>query len=229
MNLRKADPGQGVTEEDRLDWRARALHWLDPDLLNQGEYMAALQKPLHRLVSENTLVALDNALLQTVGKGLAAFVDPGQDKDADPEPQRPGRRWPTLTLHTDRGPTSWCAVWFMMFGLRLNLVVLPDFSHDVWNDVKNAVFSIGWGAHLHAFTWVMNVPFGPWEGSKWFRIVQEGCTEALAVAAAWQDPLFQESIKSVLLAFLKLVRAVDDASQSICDDWVCSVHTIPCC
>ena len=42
------------------------------------------------------------------------------------------------TVSLDQGADGWAGCQFMLYNLMINLVVVPDPYHRVWNDVKSA-------------------------------------------------------------------------------------------
>ena len=69
-------------------------------------------------------------LVAATGAGWAAFKLP-EDRSGDP------LQWPWVTLTIDQGSDGWSAAFFMM-SIGVNILLLNDASHRVWNDFQLA-------------------------------------------------------------------------------------------
>ena len=103
-------------------------------------------RKLLRVAGFNYLLALDGQLQKTTGRGLSAFQCPESFVDAPVHSIElgPEKRVPTLSIAMDQGGGMFNSMFFCVYMLRLNCVVMADCSHRTWDDVKLAVAACGW-------------------------------------------------------------------------------------
>ena len=77
------------------------------------------------------------------------------------------------------------------------LQILPDNSHTLWNDTKNALKGAGLWTHTLLLVLLCNMSHGPWEEARWFRMLKAATTEFVS-QMDHTDPLFVEFIPHIL-------------------------------
>lgn len=80
-----------------------------------------------------------------------------------------------LMVSMDEGGINMAAMSYLLEKQNLDLVILRDPAHREWNDVKNAFNQAGLKTLLMETTFVLNLPYGPWEGARWFHSNKEAC------------------------------------------------------
>lgn len=101
-----------------------------------------------------------------------------------------------IVLTIDQGSKMYSAQWFMQHVLQLRLVVFPDPHHRTWNDALLGVGAAGLKYLLYEYMVVMNMPWGPWTSSEWFKGLGESWDTYLS-SANWRDDLFQAVYKHI--------------------------------
>eukprot|EP00974_Lingulodinium_polyedra_P027046 2609131-Lingulodinium_polyedra.AAC.1 len=89
----------------------------------------------------------------------------------------------------DEGSVGYSAMWYSMFFLRARLCMVRDIFHREWNDCKWAIAQAGLWHTVLLTSLVMNLCFGPWEGSGWFEKIKGSAADLLAKEGA-RGPLF---------------------------------------
>lgn len=94
-------------------------------------------------------------------------------------------------MASDRGSDLVAAKYFVKYHLKLNIDDVSDPSHDLHNDIKNAIAAGGLTAHnlLMCATW--NVPHGPWSEDTRYRQVVDGMEDLREFESPSTSPLFQ--------------------------------------
>lgn len=113
MQLRPGDAGDEPSEDWKKDYLDRAATWLGDSY--QGP--AKKRKSWHRLPSQHRMLAVDNALQHSTGKGVADFRDRRHaacDPSA-PELQQRGHLQATLTVSCDQCSMNMCFLWSPIF------------------------------------------------------------------------------------------------------------------
>ena len=59
----------------------------------------------------------------------------------------------------------------------MNIIVIWDPSHGVWNDVKVVLKECGFWLFIQLTTIAMNLPYGPWEDARWFECIKAAVVE----------------------------------------------------
>lgn len=80
---------------------------------------------------------------------------------------------PVLTMCIDQGSVGWSGAHYLMYKLKLRVLLLADPSHRAWRDARLAVSRAGlWDSVV-----LLGVPFGlnygPFSQAAWFRQSQE--------------------------------------------------------
>ena len=205
LNLgRIQDIGDHADEDQKATWQKLALAWrYDMDSVEDK-----MIRELHRTASYDWLLCLDNAVQQICGnpetkQGLNMFVHKyaeGQDKDT-PHLEQRGVRQAVLVVNMDRGPSGMCPLWFCIYFLSLHMLGIPDESHDNWNVVLGSIRDCGWTGVMHLMIWVLDLPHGPWEASKFWTDLVNGSWELLAhidendCMLLWLLPLIVEDMQ----------------------------------
>lgn len=153
----------------------------------RGKAKAKVVKPTKtgdqpRLHAQRLLLALDASFKSVVGRGLEMF-------SPSHEPALPVHDRPTLVLHSDEGPTGYAMAFYLLHHTRSRMVLIRDIYHREWNDVKNSLMEsrLWWVSLLTRIPF--NMSFGPWNGSKWWRVAQAGGKEVVAKEST-TNPLF---------------------------------------
>ena len=100
--------------------------------------------------------------------------------------------WPSATLTIDQGGDGWSAGFFLA-SLFLNIIIFPDMSHRVWNDVQLSIQDCGWWYILLLLVAIQNLDHGPWGAQKWFNETKDAVKQYLSVTTR-ACPLFQGSL-----------------------------------
>ena len=113
--------------------------WLDiaKDFYVQSADGATVQRKLNRAKVYQWLITTWHMLMCATGKGWSAFVQP-----ADKTLRGPLASWGSVTLAIDQGADGWSAAQYLM-STGVNLLLIGDPSHRIWNDVKLALQSAG--------------------------------------------------------------------------------------
>ena len=99
-------------------------------------------------------------------------------------------KWGILGFTIDQHSVGWCAVNYLKYGLRLLVSPLLDVFHRVWNDIKLALGRAGWWEAVLLSTIWININYGSYEGSKWWREATAAAEEYFAHHGSAQCPLF---------------------------------------
>lgn len=156
---------------------------------------------VQRVSGMKHMLAWDNALRGIGVKcGLATFAsDPA--KAAASIPDLPpivscADRPPSITFALDQGPQSFPTVFYMGYSLRLHVFWHYDASHRLWNDVKDSLAETGNWGFVCISTIVMNLDFGPWDGSEFYHRSAEALRH-FAVNASVSHPLFARFVADI--------------------------------
>ena len=143
------------------------------------------------------VLATDTMLQNMLGKGWLSWrvPDPAENEVGSVAPLA-HRFNPVITVTMDQGGDGWAGAHFMQQKLRVNLLLIGDFSHRVWNDVELALHhSALWRICLLAIV-MLNADHGPWGNAKWWEEAQSGVQEYLRVAST-SCPLFQTHLPNI--------------------------------
>ena len=127
------------------------------------------QKTLCRAKVFEWLAATAMFLVVATGTGWQQFqqsLDPGARGDA--------RLWKSLTLSIDQGSDGWSAAHFLL-SIGIVLLLVPDQSHRVWNDVQLGLDDAGVWFWALCLIVILNVDSGPWKGMRWWHEMRYGC------------------------------------------------------
>ena len=106
---------------------------------------------------------LDKALLIMLGVGFAYFMH-----STDEEDKRHHEGYhPTLVMHFDEASQGFAMIWYLL-DLPMRIVPIRDPFHREWNDCRLALSrsELWWVVLITSV--VVNLPFGPWDGSSWW-------------------------------------------------------------
>ena len=88
---------------------------------------------------------------------------------------------PVLGLAIDQGSDMWAVTFFCLNVLHMNLCVLFDSSHAVWNDCRLAIQSTpGLNMQMLMILLILNLNVGAFESANWFNQVREGSAHFVA-------------------------------------------------
>ena len=180
--------GAETTEAEKSAWanalralvsRAQSQAPAPDETAGKGSRSApAKPRKIPRLSALDLLTALDTQLEYTLGRGVAQFVPQGPALDTQPE--RLGS--PVLILCSDEASSNLSLVHWLQWKKGVRLVHLRDPLHREWNDVTDAIRKAGLWSTVLLSSVVFNLAFGPWQGSAWWRKLQEGGAEYAAKA-----------------------------------------------
>ena len=113
-----------------------------------------------------------------------------QHEDEEPIPIKLRLQQPKLTMVVDQHSVGWAAGHFLMYHLRLRLILLYDPSHRVARDLFLALGDTGFWevVMLQSIAW--NINWGPWDGAAFWRQVQEAAQNYRTALGHTGCPLF---------------------------------------
>lgn len=217
LRLRPEEAGAACSEEDIAAWRTCANSWVN----GHADAVAIPHRTRwFRLATQDYLFAMDNALLQMTSFGLDNFVHkPGANDLTLPESEQRGLRQPVLSIACDQGPIGFSAYFYKVHHMKIHAILLPDPSHGVWNDVRNALTKMGWYGSVVVLTFLQNMHFGPWLGQKFWNELQDGCKEAMAHSGSTPDEIFKTLVPHILNDKGDIARMSEtDIAQSLWDN-----------
>ena len=93
------------------------------------------------------------------GYGMSAFLPRAPSE----EPPQVSERQ-TLVFFSDEASPQFCMNMWLLYKLKLCYVPIRDLHHRYWNDVCNGLKKAGMWWVVLSTTFLVNLPFGPWEG-----------------------------------------------------------------
>ena len=119
---------------------------------------------------------------------------------------------PRLTMVVDQHSVGWAAGHFLMNHLKLRLFLLYDPSHRVARDLYLALGDTGFWevVMLQSIAW--NINWGPWDGSAFWRQVQESAENYRCALGHSSCPLFQSML-------WQIARDRDELDQLHSPEW----------
>ena len=182
------DGDKAAADEERREGYKREVAWLT------GSNPAAWQpKKRHRVGACRWLVDADNMLRQsTAAPGLHFF------QIGDQQPQDHPARWPLLSLCADRGSDGTCAIKWLQRVRNVNCDEFYDQSHDVSNDLINALQRAGLAPLRLCLTACWDVPHGPWASQARWRQVIDGIIDQRELCNPATSPLWQRRAQDML-------------------------------
>lgn len=139
------------------------------------------------------LVAVDHQLRISCGFGLVFFQQP-----PEVEKRTAATGWPTLSIHLDQGSDGWAAASWMAWFAGICVVVFPDVSHRLWNDVQGALKASGlWGMTL-MLQLVYNLDHGPWNSAEWLSKLKMGVQLYMKSTKPQDCPLFNMLLQDIV-------------------------------
>lgn len=178
-------------------WECGVKRYLDGQSVEEEK-----RTKIQRVQGTQHIVAWDNALQQVgIIGGIAQFCTPrdtwGLSINDLPLVDAPQGRLPCLVLALDQGPQSFPTSWFLLYHMHLNGFVIFDIYHRFWNDVKDALADCGLWTFVQASVVVMNLDFGPWDGSEFFERAATSLRHFLANATP-SHPLFLRFFSQIM-------------------------------
>eukprot|EP00971_Amphidinium_carterae_P293827 5833422-Amphidinium_carterae.1 len=151
-------------------------------------------------------------LMVASGRGWSQF-----QVDAEENLRPPAVEWPVAVVSVDQGSDGWCATHFLE-ACRHNVVVLPDMSHRVWNDLQLSLQDSALYAWCLCTLVLMNLDHGPWSGAKWWEQLKQGAVEYIRGADS-SCPVFQGHVgqieKELQLANVQTEASEDEIFQML--------------
>ena len=191
--LRLNDAGDKCSAAELQEWQSHSLRWMETSFV-EGEKTVEHKagKTQYRLHSAANLLALDRQLRVGSGLSLADFVY----KDPLKMPGAPQRQ-NILTMGCDQASTNWALSFFLMHHCGVSMVVMPDYSHGMDNDVCGAAKQAGLWPYVVWTTIVINMPWGPWAGQMFWGKLTLAWKEYMAHADNKRDALFQSLVDRI--------------------------------
>ena len=203
-HVRAAAAGENVTEADKQSWAAKFAKFIGE---GQAEDAKARQEkakkkekstPFNRAAAHDLLQAIDHALKVAIQSGLSAFLDEDEDPvpaggppaghppagppdDGAPAAPPAGARKlkPLLVVCIDQGPDNLAAIWFLLYCVKIRLVIIYDLSHREKNDIKLAIAEANYKNVVDETSLMFNLDYGPWDSAVWFSLTVEGALEMI--------------------------------------------------
>ena len=200
--LDRPDPDSVQLRQAKRDWATAAAEWCKAQT---GKAAAEKAKPqqLYRKKAYEWLLASNHALETMFAQGWRSFQIP-EDCSMSPE------SWPCITCALDQGSDGFCAVHFLEH-VRVNILVVNDASHRVWNDAQLALKDSGcWSLCMIGLV-LLNLDHGPWEGARWHSESQQAALEYNRLANA-ECPLFLQHLPRICL---ETGRRLQDANPEM--------------
>ena len=181
--------GARSSEAAAESWRDSAaglVRYLREGVLAQGSQ----KKKTHRRKAFLFLAKLEQQCKAMAGVDLRFFrIEVMKEK-------RPASQWPGLTLTTDQGPDNSCACNFLL-SRGVNLLVVSDSSHRVWNDVRQAFQGAGMMPMIMATCALINFDSGPWRSAEFFQQSKGACAELVATQGC-DNALVQQMLPALM-------------------------------
>jgi hypothetical protein len=187
----KADEDGQLQAADRDKWRHDALEYMRKARMDDQELQRVekvkRQSRLQRVAAYRHLKQIDAQLRATLagGEGLGTFRP---QTEVEKERRIPLEQLPLLVLTEDEHSVNMAAQWYLLYVKRLRMATWPDPWHRLWNDCMEGVKAAGFNLIIQLTTLCMNLPYGPWEGQKFFHEVAEAGADLLQLVDA-EDPL----------------------------------------
>ena len=190
----RPDEDAPLIAEDLAKWRKDAVEYMtmarmDAQQLSEMEKKKQEVK-LQRVASYRHLRHLDAQLRAVMPGclGLKTFTASASDEAGQ---KLRLEQLPLLILTEDEHSVNMASQWYMLYSQKLRLATYPDPWHRVWNDCSEGVKSSGFNIVVQLTTLCMNLPYGPWEGQKFFQEVAEAGSDLVQLMHP-EDPLLQE-------------------------------------
>ena len=87
---------------------------------------------------------------------------------------------PTLVLHFDEASPNIVMYCWLLYHMGLRVMAVRDVFHREWNDVQLAVKATGLWHVVLLSSLAFNLPYGPWDGSKWSHLMLEAARDLCA-------------------------------------------------
>jgi hypothetical protein len=203
------------TKEDidaaRRGWVDKALAFC---LEKTGEDSTTENKTkLHRMKSFAWLVAAEYQMKQCCGiSGWLHFQT--RKLPSDPFPASPGK-WPSITILSDQGSDGVCAQNFLAYHLGINILILKDTAHRVWNDTCLALKECRLWFVIIAFNAVCCCDHGPWQDSRWYTEACEAASAYDKLCSPEMCPIFEQNFEKIVLDLQPHDSFMDTSDPSI--------------
>ena len=200
--LDRPDPEKALVRQAKRDWATAAAEWCRGQT---GKVVESKPKApqLYRKKAYEWFLASNHALEVMCARGWKSFVV-AEDSTSEPS------SWPCVTCALDQGSDGWSAVHFLQH-CRVNILIVHDASHRVWNDCQLALKASGcWSLCLVGLV-LLNLDHGPWEGAKWHAEAQQAALEYSQVSHA-ECPLFLSHLPHICV---ETGRRLQDASPDV--------------
>eukprot|EP00974_Lingulodinium_polyedra_P084989 8226436-Lingulodinium_polyedra.AAC.1 len=123
------------------------------------------------------LLCLDQQLLAVTGQGLVQFFLEGTDQLVTHSVAALAQGfslWATevpqvIVLAADQGSGGWQAFHYLVYACHARCMMLNDPSHRGWNGLKKAMVDTGLWPFILILVVVLNLDFGPWDGSSFHQ------------------------------------------------------------
>ena len=168
--LRREMPGSAWTDAYRQQTYQEHFDFIrnrERDEENESKGVAKKAKMLatgERLAAYDVGRTLENMLLGHNGMGLERFLDNGD----------PGRM---LILTMDWEQKQWCLFWYLRNFLKLMVEAVPDVEHVRHRNLEAATDDSGFRLTANRRNVMVNVAYGPWNGSGFMNEITETTAE----------------------------------------------------
>jgi hypothetical protein len=200
--VQSAETGELVTaaviadaKDDEVERAAVQQSWqvFAEDFWNNSvESVAKAPKKLERTKVWTWLVTTWTMLVIATGRGWDQFIQSGPV-----DLRAPAISWPSISVAIDQGGDGFSACQFMLF-MGVNLLLLSDTSHRVWNDCQLAIHDCNLWYWCLCVIVMLNYENGPWEGCRWFEELRAGVWQWLRLST-WKDKLWQGAWENIKL------------------------------
>ena len=93
-----------------------------------------------------------------------------------------------LVLCSDRQSTQFCAMFFLMFKLLLNILFIADPAHVSWRAILDAITKAGYGAAVDTAKAMYNIAYGPFQKSAFYKYLVHAAAD-ISASLKSNDPL----------------------------------------
>ena len=175
-----------MTAEEHGDWRAESIDFLRRPVEESApckrKRLAKTQYSQERLPTLDWMRAIEHQLRSAAGLSLKTYDWSEHLKGATIEdgvvsfPPIMGAPMnsvpPVLLLCGDQYSVQTCGASYLKYHLKLGFDMLADVYHSSWNSTQEAVAAAGFRGTLTAGITVVNLAYGPFHRSAWFRHLQ---------------------------------------------------------
>lgn len=196
MAVQVEDIDQQVEEARAEEWQLASAAFAD----GAGWEDIKLTK-VHRVQGMKHMLVWDNALRGIgVASGFKLFVaDRELAQRAIPDlplSSSPTDRPASIVFALDQGPQSFPTVFYMAYDMKIHTFWHYDGSHRLWNDVKDAMADTGNWGFVCISTIIMNLDYGPWDGSEFYHRAKEAMCHFVTNSSV-EHPLFMRFASAI--------------------------------